>query len=226
MCSQLPPPTAHWAAATLLVVNSPWGSSCRQDQINPFSDGEEGNTPASTCCQQLQGQSSLGFASLTRSWILLFTSCLWTCGLGRTQELYLYTVLLFLVGHRCVGISSLVGRQNNRDVPHLCNKHIFPSWTPTLWNPVTDQTSKNPSKQAELHQWRACQAHVIQVWWQAVKSQSTHLSRWTHGHKRQSVIYYRHSATANRVRADAMNCLHRVKTSVIRTTLNMPQTFI
>lgn len=185
------PATAHWAAATVLVVNSPWGSSCRQDQINPFPDGEEGNAAPSTHCQQLQGQTSLGFAPPTLSWILLFTSCLWTWGLSRTQELYLCPVLLFLVGDRCVGISSLVGRQNNSDVLHLCNKHIFPSCTPTLWIPVTDQVSKNPSKQAELHQWRACQAQVIQVWWQAVKSQSTHLSWWTHGHERQSVIYYK-----------------------------------
>lgn len=182
---QLPPGNSPVGSSYFFCIESvPWGSSCSQDQINPFPDRAEGNPPPSTRCQQLQGQtSSLAlhlWLSPEFSYLPLAFNCLWKCGLSRTQELYLCAVLLFLVGQRCIGISSLMGRQNNRDVPHLCNKHTLPSCTTlTLWNPIMDQTSKNPSKQAELHHWRACPAHVTQIWWQAIKSQSTHLSWWT-----------------------------------------------
>ena len=151
------PGTAHWAAATFFfcIESGHRGSSCSQDQINPFPDRAGGNPPLFTHCQQLQGPTSpLAlhlWLSPEFSHLPLAFSCLWMCGLSRTQELYLCTVLLFLVGQRCTGISSLVGRQNNRDLPHLCNKHTFPSCAPpTLGNPVTDQISKNPNKQ-ELH---------------------------------------------------------------------------
>ena len=154
---QLPPENSPLGSSYFFfcIESVPRGSSCSQDQINPFPDRAGGNPPLFTHCQQLQGPTSpLAlhlWLSPEFSHLPLAFSCLWTCGLSRTQELYPCTVLLFLVGQRRIGISSLVGRQNNRDLPHLCNKHTFPSCAPpTLGNPVTDQISKNPNTQ-ELH---------------------------------------------------------------------------
>lgn len=108
---QLPPGTAHRAAATPCALDQcPEVAPAAKTKLIPFLIAQK-----ATRCQQRQGHVSPLALHLCLSpefsYLPLAFSCLWMCRLSRTQELYLCAVLLFLVGQRCIGISSLVGRQ-------------------------------------------------------------------------------------------------------------------
>lgn len=130
--------------------------------MNPFPYRAGGNPAPSYC------PTSLGLASWLStefSYLPLAFTHLWTHGPSRTPDLCLCTGFYSWEVKGMLGFHPplSVGKQNSRDGPHLCNKHTLSCCTPALWKSLMDHISTNPSKQAELHHWRACQGHVTQV---------------------------------------------------------------